>query len=97
LVVIDTVRFSEMLPLGARGRLSPSPRLRFFNRLPDSRVGGPSSLRGSSFVSNPILLLDRLRWRWLMVIGLTGGAALAWYVRRRLPESPRWLESRGRH
>jgi len=25
------------------------------------------------------------------------GAALAWYFRRSLPESPRWLESRGRH
>jgi putative MFS transporter len=35
-------------------------------------------------------------WRWVMVLG-SMGAALAWYFRRRLPESPRWLESRGRH
>ena len=31
-----------------------------------------------------------------MIIGALG-AALAWYFRRALPESPRWLESRGRH
>ena len=35
-------------------------------------------------------------WRWVMVIGSLG-SALAWYFRRSLPESPRWLESRGRH
>jgi MFS transporter, putative metabolite:H+ symporter len=34
-------------------------------------------------------------WRWVMVIGASG-ALLTWYLRRRLPESPRWLESRGR-
>ncbi len=35
-------------------------------------------------------------WRWVMVIG-SFGSALAWYFRRSLPESPRWLASRGRH
>lgn len=35
-------------------------------------------------------------WRWVMLIGALG-AALAWYFRRALPESPRWLESHGRH
>src|SRR5260370_378068 len=34
-------------------------------------------------------------WRWVMVIG-GSGALLTWWFRRRLPESPRWLESRGR-
>jgi putative MFS transporter len=34
-------------------------------------------------------------WRWVMVIGASG-ALLTWWFRRRLPESPRWLESRGR-
>jgi len=33
-------------------------------------------------------------WRWVMVIGASG-ALLTWWFRRRLPESPRWLESRG--
>src|SRR5580692_9027575 len=34
-------------------------------------------------------------WRWVMVIGASG-ALLTWWFRRRLPESPRWLESQGR-
>jgi len=35
-------------------------------------------------------------WRWVFVAGSLGGAVI-WWLRRDLPESPRWLESRGRH
>jgi putative MFS transporter len=34
-------------------------------------------------------------WRWLALLPGVG-AVLVWWVRRALPESPRWLESRGR-
>ena len=34
-------------------------------------------------------------WRWVFVAGSVGGAII-WWLRRRLPESPRWLESQGR-
>jgi putative MFS transporter len=34
-------------------------------------------------------------WRWVFVAGSLGGAMI-WRLRRRLPESPRWLESQGR-
>jgi putative MFS transporter len=34
-------------------------------------------------------------WRWLFVAGSLGGA-IVWWLRRALPESPRWLESAGR-
>lgn len=34
-------------------------------------------------------------WRWLALLPAVG-AILVWWVRRALPESPRWLESRGR-
>lgn len=34
-------------------------------------------------------------WRWLFIIGALG-AAIVWFLRRSLPESPRWLESVGR-
>jgi MFS transporter, putative metabolite:H+ symporter len=34
-------------------------------------------------------------WRWIFVAGSAGGAII-WWLRRQLPESPRWLESRGR-
>jgi len=33
-------------------------------------------------------------WRWVVVIGSVG-ALLIWVVRRRLPESPRWLAQQG--
>ncbi|WP_156468419.1 MFS transporter [Alicyclobacillus mali (ex Roth et al. 2021)] len=35
-------------------------------------------------------------WRWLFVIGSIG-AIIVWAMQRHLPESPRWLESAGRH
>ncbi|HEV2038208.1 MAG TPA: MFS transporter, partial [Candidatus Eremiobacteraceae bacterium] len=34
-------------------------------------------------------------WRWVALIGALG-ALLAWPIQARLPESPRWLQSRGR-
>lgn len=34
-------------------------------------------------------------WRWLMVAGSLG-AVIIWFLRRSLPESPRWLEVQGR-
>jgi len=34
-------------------------------------------------------------WRWVMIIGATGAAAV-WVIRFHLPESPRWLERQGR-
>jgi putative MFS transporter len=34
-------------------------------------------------------------WRWVMLIGASGAAAV-WVIRMRLPESPRWLERHGR-
>ena len=35
-------------------------------------------------------------WRWLLIFGGLG-AVFVLAVRTMLPESPRWLESRGRH
>jgi putative MFS transporter len=29
-------------------------------------------------------------WRWVVLLG-SGGAILVWWIRRRVPESPRWL------
>jgi putative MFS transporter len=86
LVVIDTY-VSEMVPSGARGRYVAITQMTGFTAVPIVailvRVLAPTHF-----------LIDG--WRWVMVIG-SMGAALAWYFRRRLPESPRWLESRGRH
>ena len=35
-------------------------------------------------------------WRWVMILGASG-AVVAWVLRASLPESPRWLERRGRY
>jgi MFS transporter, putative metabolite:H+ symporter len=86
LVVIDSY-VSEMVPSGVRGRYVAISQMTGFTAVPIVailvRVLAPTHF-----------LFDG--WRWVMVIG-SMGAALAWYFRRRLPESPRWLESRGRH
>ena len=34
-------------------------------------------------------------WRWVVLIG-SAGAAFVWLIRRRIPESPRWLIAHGR-
>ena len=44
-------------------------------------------------VPRTILGLDG--WRWVVIIGSIG-AAVIWWIRRNLPESPRWLEHHGR-
>jgi MFS transporter, putative metabolite:H+ symporter len=86
LVVIDTY-VSEMVPSRARGRYVAITQLVGFTAIPI------------------VALLSRLLvptrwwlegWRWVMVIGAIG-ALFVWYIRRRLPESPRWCESAGRH
>jgi putative MFS transporter len=41
------------------------------------------------------LIIPRLGWRTMFVIGGLG-ALVVWYLRKKLPESPRWLESVGR-
>lgn len=52
-----------------------------------------SSLVVASLVS--YIVIPTIGWRWMFVI-VAVGALLAWYFRRALPESPRWLESVGR-
>jgi MFS transporter, putative metabolite:H+ symporter len=42
------------------------------------------------------VVIPALSWRGMFVIGGVG-ALVAWWLRRGLPESPQWLESRGRY
>lgn len=44
----------------------------------------------------PHTILGLAGWRWMFILGGLG-ALLCWLMRRGLPESPRWLESMGRH
>jgi putative MFS transporter len=41
------------------------------------------------------IVIPRLGWRAMFVLGGLG-ALVVWYLRKKLPESPRWLESVGR-
>jgi MFS transporter, putative metabolite:H+ symporter len=41
-------------------------------------------------------VLPTIGWRWLFV-GVGIAAMIVWYLRKGVPESPRWLESKGRN
>lgn len=86
LVVIDTY-VTELVPSHARGRYVAITQVVGFTAIPV--VAGLSKL----LVPTHYLWEG---WRWVMLLGGLG-AVIVWYVRRGLPESPRWLDSIGRH
>ncbi len=58
-------------------------------------TSGPVALLLSWLVvPHQILGLDG--WRWVVIAGALGGVAVL-FIRRNLPESPRWLHGRGRY
>jgi MFS transporter, putative metabolite:H+ symporter len=85
IVVIDTY-VTEVVPSYARGRYVAITQVAGFCAVPVAAV------LSRLLVPTHFLMSG---WRWVMVIGALG-ALLTWWFRRRLPESPRWLESQGR-
>ncbi|MDN6860236.1 MFS transporter [Pseudomonas sp. CAN2814] len=85
-VTIDTY-LSELVPARIRGRAFAILRLCSFLAVPVVAL--------VAYCLVPTRVLGQDGWRWVFWIGACG-ALWVWYLRRRLPESPRWLASRGR-
>jgi putative MFS transporter len=88
LVLVDTY-LAEFVPARVRGRMTAWAYTIGF-------LGVPlAALLGGKLVASH-QLFGIAGWRWLLVFGGLG-AAFVLVVRSKLPESPRWLESRGRY
>ncbi|XQA69678.1 MFS transporter [Xanthomonas sacchari] len=87
LVTIDTY-LSEMVPRQMRGAAFALAFCLQFLAVPAVVL--------SAWALVPHAPLGLSGWRWVAL--LSGGFALAvWWLRSRLPESPRWLATQGRH
>ncbi|HEX4635554.1 MAG TPA: MFS transporter [Rhizomicrobium sp.] len=86
LVTIDTY-IAELAPPAVRGRAFAYANIIQFLAIPVVAFLG--------WLLVPRTVLGFEGWRFVVVAGSIG-AVLAWYVRGRLPESPRWLAQHGR-
>src|SRR5580692_12211147 len=86
LVNIDTY-VSELVPKEQRGPAFAYNQFVMFTVVP------VVALLAWLLVPQTILGLDG--WRWVVIIG-SAGALPVWWIRLRLPESPRWLAQHGR-
>src|ERR1700748_2406204 len=86
LVTIDTY-IAELAPPAARGRAFAYSNIIQFLAIP------VVAFLGWLLVPRTVLGLEG--WRFVVMAGSVA-AVLAWYVRGRLPESPRWLPQHGR-
>ena len=81
-IVAGFSTMTEFVPPQARGKWMGTLSIFVVASLPLSALGST-------------LIIPRLGWRAMFVLaGL--GALVVWYMRKALPESPRWLESIGR-
>jgi putative MFS transporter len=81
-IVVGYVTLAEFVPPKTRGRW-----------LAGLSIVTNSSLFVASFLG--FLVIPTLGWRAMFVISGVG-ALIVWYLRKTMPESPRWLESKGR-
>ncbi|MFP6560264.1 MFS transporter [Paraburkholderia sp. B3] len=82
-IVVGYSTLNEFVPAHARGRFAS-----LLNLITNSSVLVSAA---ASY-----LIIPHFGWRWMFAIpGL--GALVIWYLRKSMPESPRWLAAVGRH
>jgi putative MFS transporter len=86
LVTIDTY-IAELMPSHVRGRAFAVNQVVQFLAVP--------FVAFLSWRLIPTAPLGIDGWRWVVLIGAVS-AVLVWFIRRAVPESPRWLVARGR-
>jgi MFS transporter, putative metabolite:H+ symporter len=86
-VVTISAYVSELVPKHIRGRAFACEQAVGFLSVP--------VVAFLSYLLVPHKLLGLDGWRWVVIIG-AHGAIFVWFIRRALPESPRWLAQKGR-
>ncbi len=86
LVTIDTYT-TELVPKDIRGKAFGVQQLTQFTAIPTVAL--------LSWLLIPIKLLGMDGWRWVAMFPALG-AIFVWWIRKMVPESPRWLATRGR-
>ena len=86
LVTIDAY-IAELMPKEIRGRAFALNQVVQFTTIPLVAL--------TSWLLVPRNPFGIDGWRWVVLIG-SAGAIFVWSIRRRIPESPRWLIARGR-
>jgi putative MFS transporter len=103
-IVVGYSTLTEFVPPRVRGRWLASMAFIVVSGLPVTVLLGTLIIPGvnawgaaAAKESSGVLavLLPELGWRLMFVIAGIG-AFVVWYLRKALPESPRWLESKGR-
>lgn len=78
---------TELVPKAVRGRAFACCQAIGFSAVP--------MVAFLSYLLVPLAPFGIDGWRWIVVIG-AHGALFIWWIRRSLPESPRWLMQKGR-
>ena len=86
LVTIDTY-ISELVPKHLRGRAFAFNQTVQFSVIP--------IVAFVAWLLVPTAPLGFSGWRWVVLLGSVG-ALVVWFIRRQVPESPRWLAAHGR-